>query len=355
MTKPVDIVRPGASAPPLLAVRGLCKSFTVRDGIRTKKLQVLRDVSFDVQRGEVVALVGESGSGKSTTARLVARLMPASAGEIWFDGREVLRTGVTRGFRSRVQMIFQDPFSSLNPVHTVGYHIERPLRVLLGLDAEAAAARTRELLETVGLTPPAEVAKKHPHQLSGGQRQRVAIARALAAGPDLILADEPTSMLDVSIRVGILNLMRGLRDDRGIAYLYITHDLASARYLADRTMVMYAGIIVEGGPSGQIMDAPAHPYTKLLLSAVPDARKVLEERAASGGATRPISSTATTALQKGSASAARPISTSGCPFADRCPEVHARCRTELPVLHAIAPGRTARCHLYSDGAARLSA
>jgi peptide/nickel transport system ATP-binding protein len=282
-----------------------------------KQVHALEDVSFRIGRGQVVALVGESGSGKSTTARLIARLMPASEGEIVFDGENVLaRRRASLAFRARVQMIFQDPFASLNPVHTIGYHLERPLR------RHRKTGAVADLLAQVGLTPAAEIARKHPHQLSGGQRQRVAIARALAVGPELILADEPTSMLDASIRIGILNLMRELKEQHGIAFLFITHDLASARYLADRTLVMYAGHLVESGPSLELMAEPAHPYAKLLLSAL------------AGSFNRP------TAARTDAPPSA------GCPFASRCPDVHDRCRAELPALHPISPTRHVRCHLH---------
>jgi peptide/nickel transport system ATP-binding protein len=315
----------------LLDVRGLDKTFPVRDGLRTRHLRALRGVSFEVQRGEVVALVGESGSGKSTTARVIARLTPASGGEIHFAGDDVLRSRrASLSYRSRVQMIFQDPFASLNPVHTIGYHLSRPLvRHGKARGKAAVTARVHQLLEAVGLTPAAEVAARYPHQLSAGQRQRVAIARALAVDPELILADEPTSMLDASIRIGILNLMRELKEARGIAFLFITHDLASARYLADRTMVMYAGHIVEGGPSADVMSAPVHPYTQLLLSALPDRHgsfltQVAGVRAAAPQLIDPPP---------------------GCPFAARCPAVHDRCRVELPALRLISASRLVRCHL----------
>jgi peptide/nickel transport system ATP-binding protein len=226
-------------SPPLIAVRGLGKSYGGR--------RVLGNVSFDVRPGEVVALVGESGSGKSTVARIVAGLVPPSAGEV--------RVAGTLG------MIFQDPFGSLNPVHTVRYHLERPLR------RHRKTRTVTELLETVGLAPAAELAKKFPDQLSGGQRQRVAIARALAVEPQVILADEPTSMLDASIRIGVLNLLRDLKEQQGIAFLYITHDLASARYLADRIMVMRGGEIVDAGRADELLGSPQHDYTRALLSA----------------------------------------------------------------------------------------
>lgn len=218
--------------------------------------------------GRITALVGESGSGKSTIARCLARLEQPSAGQVLLDGEDILRTErrrVSRAYRRKVQMVFQDPFGSLNPVHRIEHFLTRAL-VLHG--HSAAPEALRELMKTVGLTE--DMLQSYPHELSGGQRQRVSIARALAVEPRLILADEPTSMLDVSVRVGVLNLMRRLRDERNIAMLYITHDLGSARYLADTTMVMFAGELVEGGDALAVMDAPAHPYTRLLLSAVPD-------------------------------------------------------------------------------------
>jgi peptide/nickel transport system ATP-binding protein len=314
---------------PLLAVRGLGKRFTTRVGLRRRHVDALADLSFDVHPGEVVALVGESGSGKSTAARLIARLMPASAGSIRFAGEEILdRRRAPLAFRARVQMIFQDPFASLNPVHTVGYHLERPLRRHRKARSRAeVAARVAELLETVGLTPAAELAGKHPHQLSGGQRQRVSIARALAVDPDLILADEPTSMLDASIRIGVLNLLRELKERRRIALLFITHDLASARYLADRTLVLFAGHLVESGPTDEVLGEPAHPYTRLLLASLPDPARPLT-------AAPPVAASA-------------PAPAGGCPLAGRCPAVHDRCRRELPALHELAPGRRVRCHLVS--------
>jgi peptide/nickel transport system ATP-binding protein len=319
---------------PLLQVKDLNMLFPVRDGLKVHHLHALTNLSFDVRKAEAVALVGESGSGKSTAARIIARLTKPTSGRILLDGEDILaeRTASLE-FRARVQMIFQDPFGSLNPVHTVGYHVERPLlrHTLVSSKAEAKV-RTKELLERVGLTPGHEVASRYPHELSGGQRQRAAIARALAVSPELVLADAPTSMLDASIRVGVLNLLRELKEDRGLALLFITHDLASARYLADRTLVLYAGHLCESGPSGQVMDEPAHPYTRLLLSALPDARRagqVAEPPRGKSGAPRLIDPPP------------------GCAFADRCPEVHDRCRRESPGMHLIAPGRLVRCHLYS--------
>jgi len=332
MTTTAPVVSTPEAGPPLLSVRDLSKVYVQRHGLKTTRLHVLSGVSFDVKKGEVVALVGESGCGKSTTARLIARLATPTHGEIRLDGADVLaERRASRRFRSRVQMIFQDPFGSLNSIHTVGYHLERPLRRLGGVSKEDLPARVAGLLETVGLTPGASWAAKHPHQLSGGQRQRVAIARALAASPDLILADEPTSMLDVSLRVGILNLLEELRDKRGIAYLYITHDLASARYLADRVLVMYAGHVVEAGPAEAVLSQPSHPYTRLLLEAVPDPR-------------RPPGSIAAPLAAKSGAPQLTAAATA-CPFADRCPEVVDACRKELPALKPVSSDRLVRCHL----------
>ena len=244
-----------------LAVQGLTKDF--------RKLRAVDDVSFTLRTGTITALVGESGSGKSTVARVLVRLHDATSGSVLYDGEDVLSRRDVREYRSRVQMIFQDPFDSLNPVRKVRHHLERPVRIHGVVPRRDVTPRVHELLRTVGLVPPERFAEKYPHELSGGQRQRVAIARALAVNPSVILADEPISMLDVSIRIGILNLMLQLKHELGIAFLYITHDIASARYVADDVLVMYAGQIVEQGPTDSVLLDPLHPYTRLLLSAVP--------------------------------------------------------------------------------------
>ena len=267
---------------PLLEVRGLCKSY--RSGgffSRSQRVAAVRDASFQVERGQALALVGESGSGKTTIARLILRLEAADAGEIRLEGDDVLRReprGASLAYRRRVQMVFQDPFGSLYPAHDVGHHLTRPmLRLRNPLTAHPAAdragvrARAIELLRTVDLTPAEEFLPRHPYELSGGQRQRVAIARALAADPDLLVADEPTSMLDVSIRMGILALLMQLKRERGLAILLITHDLASARCLTERIAVLQHGEIVEEGPSDRLVDEPRHEYTRALLEAIPDA------------------------------------------------------------------------------------
>ncbi|HET7054859.1 MAG TPA: ABC transporter ATP-binding protein [Thermomicrobiales bacterium] len=322
---------------PLLDVRHLSKQFPIGGLIHSINLHALRDVSFSVKRGEVISVVGESGSGKSTTARAVARLIAPTAGEIVFNGVDMLKKEPRRPslqYRGEVQMVFQDPFGSLNPVHSIGHHLTRPLQIHKKARGRGETREAmHELLRTVGLEPAATYASKFPHQLSGGQRQRVAIARALAPDPKLLLADEPISMLDVSIRMGILNLMERLKHDRGLAYLYITHDLASARYIGDRTHVMYAGRMVEGAPSEELVSRPAHPYTKLLLSAVPDPRgerKRVEARGEVPSLVEPPP---------------------GCPFAARCPHVMPVCREVMPGAVDVAPGHWVRCHLYGSGAA----
>jgi peptide/nickel transport system ATP-binding protein len=244
-----------------LEVRGLTKNFG--------DLRAVDDVSLTLRTGTITALVGESGSGKSTVARILVRLFAATSGSVLYDGKDVLSRSDVRAYRSRVQMIFQDPFDSLNPVRKIRHHIERPVRIHRVVSKRDVTPRVHELLRTVGLVPPEKFEAKYPHELSGGQRQRVAIARALAVNPSVILADEPISMLDVSIRIGILNLMLQLKHELGIAFLYITHDIASARYVADEVLVMYAGQIVEQGPTDSVLLEPLHPYTRLLLSAVP--------------------------------------------------------------------------------------
>ncbi|MEV5052318.1 ATP-binding cassette domain-containing protein [Arthrobacter sp. LAR12-1-1.1] len=266
---------PGTASEPLVQVRNLSKDYQLGSFPFRSTVRAVNDVSFDINRGEIVALVGESGSGKSTIARILARLEQPTGGQLILEGDDIFATERRRAsmkYRRKVQMVFQDPFGSLNPAHRIEHFLTRPLQLHGEKDSpQALKLKLRELMATVGLGE--QMLDRYPHQLSGGQRQRVAIARALAVEPEIILADEPTSMLDVSVRIGILNLMRKLRDERGVSMLYITHDLASARYIADTTMVMCAGDLVEGGESIELMAAPHHPYTQLLLSAVPDARR----------------------------------------------------------------------------------
>ena len=315
-----------------LEVRELSKHFSIGGALRRSHVHAVEDVSFALRPGTITALVGESGSGKTTVARLLARLYDPSSGAVLFEGSDVSHVRRRRDvlhYRSQVQIIFQDPFGSLNPVKTIRHHVERPLRIHHIVPSAQVEERAHELLRTVGLVPPEEIAAKYPHELSGGQRQRVAIARALAVEPKIVLADEPTSMLDVSIRIGILNLMVKLKEERGIAFVYVTHDLASARYVADEILVMYAGQIVERGPVEQVLAEPLHPYTRLLLAAVPDPAKRDAERIGT---------------RKGVASAAVDPP-EGCRFVSRCPLAIDVCSHVTPPLVEARPAQAARCHV----------
>ncbi|MFE6968723.1 ABC transporter ATP-binding protein [Isoptericola sp. NPDC057653] len=254
-----------------LEVRHLVKEFKVRNGARSTRLRAVNDVSFTLEPGKTIALVGESGSGKSTVAKMISQLETPTTGEILLDGTPVLRRG--RGlasYRHQVQMVFQDPFASLNPYHTVAHHLERPLRLHGVASGAGLEPAVHELLERVNLTPAEIYAVKRPHEMSGGQRQRVAIARALAPGARFLVADEPVSMLDVSIRLGVLNLLARLQREEDLGVLYITHDLATARHFSDEIIVMYRGDIVERGPSDEVILNPQHDYTKTLLAAAPE-------------------------------------------------------------------------------------
>jgi ABC-type glutathione transport system ATPase component len=254
-----------------LEVRHLVKEFTVRNGVRRGTLRAVNDVSFTLEPGKTIALVGESGSGKSTVARMISQLETPTSGEILLDDRPVGRRGrALAHYRHQVQMVFQDPFASLNPYHTVAHHLERPLQLHGVARGDALEPAVHDLLERVNLTPPELYAVKRPHEMSGGQRQRVAIARALAPGARFLVADEPVSMLDVSIRLGVLNLLARLQREENLGVLYITHDLATARHFSDEIIVMFRGDIVERGPSDEVILNPQHEYTKTLLAAAPE-------------------------------------------------------------------------------------
>lgn len=250
----------------------LRKDYTVRGGFRGTTLKAVDDVSIVVRPGETVALVGESGSGKSTIAKMLIRLVEPTSGTVTLDG-ETLGTGSreTKRYRSRVQMVFQDPFSSLNPAMPIRYQLARPLRIhgIVTTKREEEAELLR-LMDSVNLAPASVILDKYPHELSGGQRQRVAIARALAPRPEVLIADEPVSMLDVSIRLEILQLLDDLKNERNLAVLYITHDLATARHFSSQIIVMRSGRVVERGPSSDVILNPIHPYTQLLVRAAPD-------------------------------------------------------------------------------------
>lgn len=323
---------------PILETKDLTKYFYTGNALSRRVVKAVQEASFKLYRGRVTALVGESGSGKSTIIRLLARLYEPTSGHIIYKGRDVTldrgRKAILK-YRSQVQMIFQDPFSSLNPVHRVKYILQRPLRVHGKLArGQDVSEPVKNLLNRVAMTPVEEFINKYPHQLSGGQRQRIAIARALAVEPEVILADEPVSMLDVSIRLGVLNLMAKLRDEQNIAFLYVTHDIASARYFADETLVMYAGHIVEAAGGEELIQDPKHPYTQLLLASVPDPARGLR--------------TAEIEI-KGEIPSLSDLGV-GCPFAARCPKVMDQCRTAMPPRTKVSETRWVRCFLYNEEA-----
>jgi len=321
--------------PPAMEAISLSKNFRLGRGAT---LRAVRDVTFSLYRGAVVALVGESGSGKSTVARLLAGQEPLTSGTIRLHGEPAALSSRSafRRHKSEVQLVFQDPFASLNPVHTVQYHLQRPLRLHQGKHGQTELGQeVTALLEQVRLVPANQFTGKYPHELSGGQRQRVSFARALAAKPSVLLADEPVSMLDVSIRLEMLGLLDDLRKRFQLALLYITHDIASARYFADEVLVMYAGQIVERGPAEELTQHPAHPYTQLLIASAPDPDNL--------GSVLHAGGQANAADQAKRGPAGTGPAAAGCPFSTRCPLAEDRCRQEVPVLQPIAADRAAAC------------
>ncbi|GAA0495805.1 ABC transporter ATP-binding protein [Streptomyces stramineus] len=319
-----------ATARPLLSVRDLSMTFRGKRG-RAAPVRAVDGVSFDVAPGETLGLVGESGCGKSTTGRMIVRLLEPTAGTITYGGRDISRLGqrALKPLRRELQMVFQDPHSSLNPRRTVARIIADPL-LARGGPAAQARERAAELMELVGLIP--EHADRYPHEFSGGQAQRIGIARSLATGPRLIVADEPVSALDVSVRAQIVNLMERLQRELGLAYLFIAHDLSVVKRVCDRVAVMYLGRIVEVGAKERVYAAPAHPYTRALLSAVPLPDPVAER-------TRQRIT-----LPGDPPSPAAPPP--GCAFHPRCPKAREVCRTEAPLLRIATPGeaREVACH-----------
>jgi peptide/nickel transport system ATP-binding protein len=318
---------------PILRVSHLSRYFRV-GGFRSKgTLHATDDVSFDVAPGEIVALVGESGSGKSTIARVLAGLYPPTSGTITFEGKTLGKKS-SRQVRGHMPMVFQDPFGSINPVLRVGHSLLRSLTLHRPeLDKQARQAEAVALVQKVGLLPGAEVLLRYPHELSGGQRQRLGFAQALASKPSLILADEPVSMLDVSIRIGLLNVMKSLRDDEGVSLLYITHDLASARYVADRMIVLYAGRIVEEGRTDEVIATPQHPYTRLLMATAPDPRLPLA---------------ADTDVEDLGEPPKVIDPEPGCLFAPRCRLVMDVCRTATPVPVALSTTQRVACFAVAN-------
>lgn len=321
---------------PLLQTAGLTKHFRIGGPLSGRFLHACDDIDLTIREREIVALVGESGSGKSTVARLLAMVYTPTKGEISYRGRP-LKTLRSRceilEYRGRVPMVFQDPYSSLSPVYRVSHGLMRALKLHRPLLTNTQRLKEAELiLESVGLRPPGEFLNKYPYELSGGQRQRIGFAQALASGPELILADEPVSMLDVSVRIGVLNLMAGLRSERGVSFLYITHDIASARYIADRLIVMYAGQIAESGPAEDVLAHPKHPYTQMLLQAVPDPRAPI---------TLPRSAEAEEpprVIDPGE----------GCRFRARCPYAIEECARVTPRLRLLRPAHEAACHVATS-------
>jgi peptide/nickel transport system ATP-binding protein len=315
----------------LLRAEHLTRHFKIGGVLSRRMLHAVDDVNFTIGEREVVALAGESGSGKSTIARVLARIYQPTAGEIYFQGKPVSRIRSRRDalrYSGLVPMVFQDPFASMNPVFRVQHGVLRSLKLHRPeLSGQQRAEEAVRVFEAVGLG--ADMLERFPYELSGGQRQRVGFAQALAMRPKLILADEPVSMLDVSIRIGLLNLMAELRDTMGVSILYITHDIASARYVADRLIVMYAGQIAETGPVDDVLANPRHPYTQLLLSAVPDPRAPM--------------STAGEADRGEPPKVIDP--TPGCRFRWRCPLAIDTCAQVTPVLAELLPGHDAACHV----------
>ncbi len=314
----------------LLQVRGLKVHFPTPRGV----VRAVDGVDLDVNRGETVGLVGESGCGKSTAARGITHLIPPTEGSVVFDGDDVsaLDSGGLRALRQRMQMVFQDPYASLDPRMTVLDIVGEPLRNFKLARGSQRRVRVRELLEKVGLDP--DFDRRYPHEFSGGQRQRIGVARALAVNPDMILCDEPVSALDVSIQAQIINLLEDLRNEFGLAYLFISHDLAVVRHVADRIAVMYLGRIVEIAPSGELYRDPLHPYTEALLSAVPVPDPEVEARRERIVLTGDVPSPTQ--------------EISGCPFRTRCPKEFDRCAVEAPQLVEYRSGHQAACFLHDD-------
>ncbi len=325
----------------LLDVENLDVHFRVKRGLfggGSYTVRAVNDVSFTIDAGETLGIVGESGSGKSTVGRALLRLVDATAGRIQLDGKEVTQlTGRMLDFRRDLQVIFQDPYSSLNPSMVIGATIGEPLGLHQGLTGADRERRVAELLDQVGL--PADAASRYPSEFSGGQRQRIAIARALALEPRLIICDEPVSALDVSTQSQVINLLEELQERFGLSYLFIAHDLAVVRHISSRIGVMYLGRILEMGPADRVYDAPAHPYTKMLLTAVPVADPVAQRERKAKRRTLPVTELPSPTNPPG-----------GCPFHGRCPHVMDVCRTTLPEPRPVAGGGWAACHRHDTNA-----
>jgi oligopeptide/dipeptide ABC transporter ATP-binding protein len=317
---------------PLLQTVELTRHFRLGGLFSKRILHAVDDISLSINQGEIVALVGESGSGKTTLARLLAMIYPPTRGDVRYRGRSIRSLRRRRDqlwYRGEVPMVFQDPYSSMNPVFRVSHGVLRQLKLhRRELDSAGRQREAERVFEAVGLSPGREMLDKYPHEMSGGQRQRVGFAQALAVRPNLILADEPVSMLDVSIRIGLLNMMTRLREQENLSILYVTHDLASARYVADRILVMYAGHLVETGPAEVVLSRPKHPYTQLLLSAVPELKDDVAEAPSDTGEPPKVINPS-----------------EGCRFRWRCPYAIDQCEQVTPRLRPMGAAHEAACHV----------
>ncbi|OMF83476.1 ABC transporter ATP-binding protein [Paenibacillus glucanolyticus] len=319
---------------PLLEVRNLQKSFTVKKGFfgNAKQLRAVDGISFAIQKGETFSLVGESGCGKSTTGRLVTRLLTPNAGEVIFKGQDIsgYNDNQMRPLRKDMQMVFQDPYASLNPRMKVKELVAEPLLIHTKMSTKERDKLACELLETVGLN--SFHAERFAHEFSGGQRQRIGIARALSVRPNLIVADEPVSALDVSIQSQVLNLLQDLQEEYGLTYLFISHDLSVVEHISDRIGVMYLGTLVETADKDTLYDRPMHPYTQALLSSVPvpDPKQKKERIILKGDLPSPVNPP------------------TGCRFHTRCPSCMEVCKQVTPVYREVEPGHQVACHLYDE-------
>lgn len=322
----------------LLKVSNLKKTFIKKSGtlLKRKKMNVyaVNDVNLEIKRGEILGIIGESGCGKTTTARMVMRLMKETSGEIRFDGINLceLKESETNQIRRKMQMIFQDPYDTLNPGMRILDILMEPINAHeKNLSYEKKYERVIEAIESIELIPAEDFIYRYPHQLSGGQRQRIAIARAIILKPSFIAADEPTSMLDVSVRAGILNLLLDLRNKMGLTMMFITHDLTTASYMCDRIAVMYQGKIVEIGSTKQIIQHPSHPYTKALVAVVKDLNYFIRHREK--------------LILDGEVDST--MKEKGCPFIARCPHKESVCSTQIPELEVVSSGHLVSCHCHT--------
>src|ERR1039458_8510440 len=317
-----------------LEARHLTRHFSVRSSSSffgpKRIVRAVDDVSLRLDAGRVTAVVGESGSGKSVLARMLARIVVPTSGDLVLQGTVVpVHSKRTLDYTSQVQLVLQDPFASINPVHLIRHCLERPL-LIHGAKKSEVESLAAAALHRVSLEPPARFLDRYPHELSGGQLQRISIARALCVKPKVLLADEPISMLDVSVRLGVLNLLRGLCDNEQLAILYIKHDIASARYIADETIVMYAGQVVEQSQGTILVDEPTHPYTQLLIASVPDPADPTRAMPEKADHTTQVS-----------------IAQTGCRFSPRCPHVMDVCREKEPPMFDVGQGHVSRCWLHA--------